>query len=519
MVIKTETKYSTVLDILKTSIKQGVSYKDILNERELSPSYINDYIYDIKRGKVKYLNEDEKNEVVKLFESQIPIPKTSNNKSLDLNNEVDFEKRSKCWQERDEDGKILRYHYEIHVRDEKPLEGYLTRQEYDTIVENYPFLTRNTVSQMFPTLTFVDFKRIIRCFNITKDVVFSPHTLEENPPEKIAEFHLKAKAKSAYRKITEERGAFNEKVIKDLVRENLDLKDIRTFIDDTVNKYIKTGSSVKLTRKHPEIKTGDIGYLFYSDIHYGKKYESPIFGRGCDKDILHDRMIQIADETIKYVEFNQIKKLKSFFAGDIVESILEEGMHPGHFKEMDLRGDEQIMFAIDSQINFIQRILDNTTIPLEFTFIGGNHDRIGDDRQKDKARTASLLIFKLIKKHFQDNERVVINVGTNTLTKDNENGLCVLMFHGDNSLIKKQPHELVNLHGIGTTGYHLVVSGHFHSGDIKQKTGTNYMSISLPSVCSTDNFVLNELGNNDLPGFVIGKKQNSGFSFNYNILH
>jgi hypothetical protein len=45
------------------------------------------------------------------------------------------------------------------------------------------------------------------------------------------------------------------------------------------------------------------------------------------------------------------------------------------------------------------------------------------------------------------------------------------------------------------------------------------MEISLPSVCSVDEFILDRLGNNQLPGFLLGICENSGFSFSNEVLY
>jgi hypothetical protein len=63
------------------------------------------------------------------------------------------------------------------------------------------------------------------------------------------------------------------------------------------------------------------------------------------------------------------------------------------------------------------------------------------------------------------------------------------------------------------------VNGHWHSTEISFNAGTNYMEISLPSVCSVDEFILDRLGNNQLPGFLLGICENSGFSFTNEVLY
>jgi hypothetical protein len=278
------------------------------------------------------------------------------------------------------------------------------------------------------------------------------------------------------------------------------------------------------TIKESIIYHGQVAYLFYSDIHYGKKFDNPIFGRGYNKDIAHERMMQIAFYTQKYINTENLKGLKIVFGGDLLESILPEGMHPNHLNDMDITGAEQLLYAIESQTFFLNELRKGLgkTFPISITLLSGNHDRIGINRDEDKQRTAAKIAFNIIAKDFSEDkfiEFIIPKTPVSTETIKQENGdLCIISHHGDTGIAKRSGSELVNLYGIGTTGYHLVLNGHWHSSKTTYEHGTNYMTISLPSVCSVDDYILNQNGSNLLPGFILGHQENGGFTFTNKIL-
>ena len=88
---------------------------------------------------------------------------------VDVDKEEKYDNRSTWIANRDEDGIIIDYSFTIYVQGEKPFVGKLTREQLETIHQYYPHVTMMNVSSYFPYLTFQQFKRVIRCFNISKD--------------------------------------------------------------------------------------------------------------------------------------------------------------------------------------------------------------------------------------------------------------------------------------------------------------------------------------------------------------
>ena len=96
--------------------------------------------------------------------------------------------------ERDENGLIQYYTFEIYRRESPTLTGKLDRREMETIYRLYSLyganLTQKIVSREFPQFTFVEFKRILRAFNIYKaNSEFAPHIVEERSEEELVNLH------------------------------------------------------------------------------------------------------------------------------------------------------------------------------------------------------------------------------------------------------------------------------------------------------------------------------------------
>jgi hypothetical protein len=522
--ISAENRVDTAIDVIKLCIKNNTT----INQTEQYEGFVRKVLVSKNTKNAKNYKK-----LLDVYNEYLTVRKTNKNITVnsvhktDVDKEETYDNRSTWVANRDSNNRIIDYSFTIYIHGEKPFAGKLTRDQLETIHQHYPYVTMMNVSSYFPYLTFQQFKRILRCFNITKDMLFPLHVLEEHSEEEIAEFALKNKANMALNKIVEKKASFIEKKYFESQEKIHDLENIHKFIEETIDRFYNRAEQEQ-ELKNPEIlgKYTDICYLMYSDIHYGKKYDNPVFGRGYNKDIAHERMMQIAKKTIEYIKFKNLNSLYILFGGDLFESVMTSGMRSEHLRGMDLVGIDQILFGVDSQIeflNFLRRNLGNN-FPIVITYIGGNHDRIGKDRDDDSERTGSLIAYHMIDREFKEDRFIQVNiprkpVHVEKIQNHEINDLCIIAHHGDAEIIKKKGHELVNLYGIGTSGYHLVVNGHWHSTEISFNAGTNYMEISLPSVCSVDEFILDRLGNNQLPGFILGVCENSGFSFSNEVLY
>ncbi len=518
--INQEYRIKELKDILKYAIDLKVSIHQALKHKNRGKNFYNENIIKFNDNNELFELKKEYDElnlkVCNQYGNIETFNKTKlNSKSVDLNNNIKYDKRSTWWANRDDNGKIIDYGFKIMVRDEKDFCGTLSRSEMDSIYSQYPYTTQNNCSQLFPRFTFIEFKRLILCFQISKNKLLSLHSIEEESEEKLVELALKAKENSVYKKFITDKPIFIEKQLREVQKELITIQQNREWMEKTIEKYFnerKTDVNYYRFEKIEDSKNKKVGYCLFSDTHFGKCFDRPVFGRGYNKNIAHERIMEIAEKTIDYCKFNNIEKLIIGFFGDLIENFLEGGFHGGQVLKQDLHQDEQIFFAVDSFKECLLYIKNELpSLLIDFQVVMGNHDRSEIDRGDDKNRTPGKIAFKILQRELKG--IIDITIPENNIINIKNDDIQLIGFHGDNNLVKRKSHELVNLYGSGNSAYHLIISGHYHRSRIE--CGTNYMEISLPSVCSTDEYILEDLGLNNLAGFILGKQNSRQKSFDY----
>lgn len=546
--------YKNCITILNRCIKQKISIPESSSKSGRSKDYVSTFCKRIEdRVKNNQITREEADTIIKLYEEVknnrfSKNNKIKKNKNLSITDKLAIENESFTEEEidqinydayeddnyderssseilRDPNKKIISYSYKIIIRDERPLEGSFTREEMDLVYRLYSNMdgagmTLRAVSRHFKNLTFRDFKRILRAFNITKSSIpVAPHIIEESSEDEVLDIIFRNKENNILKKLEDERGRYVEKNLKDAHKLIIEYKNNEDWIENIINRYVENCSlkiqlvdKSKKISKNNEKKLGRPLFVFFGDIHYGKKYNNPIYGRGYNKEIAHERIIEIKDRILEEYKIQNNKEIILVNLGDLVESVLEDGMHPNHTAEMDLFQEEQIFYAIDSLKFLLSEVYNNTNCPIEFHSIHGNHDRVGIGRDQDKSRTAGKIVSHVLKRELE-NDRLKFHIPKNNLCKIIKDNICIFAQHGDSSLSKKKPSELVNLYGEPGC-FTILVQGHWHS--LKVEEGTNYIALKVPSVASSDKFILEELGNNNLPGFITGKQPELGYGFNYN---
>ena len=438
-----------------------------------------------------------------------------------------FDERSVGDSVRDENGRIKHYYYKILINGQPPLEGTFSREEMDKVYRLYSNLegagmNLRAVSREFNNLSYRDFKRIIRAFKITKQsIAVAPHILEENSEDVITEYVLRNKENNVLKKLEADKSKYIERSYIEVRKQLLEHQSVEEHIQSIVEKYIEKRDDQEIKApifyknpaeiSHLRTPQGKPTMAIFGDIHYGKKFSSPVYGRGYNKTIAHERVMQIGDNIIDdYLKRNP-SEIHLMCVGDLVECILEDGMHPGHTYEMDLYKEDQIFYAVDSLKAMLQMLQANVDCPIYFHSIHGNHDRIGAGRDDDKNRTAGKIISHILRRELES-DKLRFNIPPNNLIRLVAGKICTFVQHGDSSLSKKKPSELVNLHGEPGC-YTVLLQGHWHT--LRAEEGTNYVMIKIPSVASTDSYIMETLGNNNLPGFIMGHEPNNCYGFNY----
>lgn len=259
-------KYTKILLDVKASGKKLSKY---CAENNLSYNNIVSTISTLKKQNNEESREIE--ELIKLY-NEVTCHKLNSKEILDTDD------KSKVAFIRDETGKISSYHYQIYRRNKPSLVGNLTREEMNTIHRLYSYygdsLTQRVISRHFCDLSLIDFKRILRAFNITKaSAPFAPHMIEECTEDELREIQLREKENSFLRKAEEDQIRNNEKLLKKYAQENIELKnELRNLSNFSIN----IPDNINPIRLYKNDKTGKSINLYISDMHIGAKVTSGV---------------------------------------------------------------------------------------------------------------------------------------------------------------------------------------------------------------------------------------------------
>lgn len=258
-------KYLAILQNAKNSNK---SLKEFCVENNLSYNSVANTIRAIKN------HNKEETEDIKLLSSLYSQVSKSKEKQIHFKKgveKVETDDKAEVEYIRDDSGKIQYYKYQIYRRDKAPLLGKLTREEMNTIHRLYSYygdsLTQRVISRHFVDLSLIDFKRILRAFNITKaSAPFAPHMIEECSEQELRNIQLREKENSFLRKAEEDQIKNNEKLLKKYALENIELKKKLSNISDisiSLSDQIKPTVIEKIPKQNKNIN------LYISDIHLG----------------------------------------------------------------------------------------------------------------------------------------------------------------------------------------------------------------------------------------------------------
>lgn len=239
----------------------GISYKQYEKEGYVSKNYFGTTSYALKKEVPTELIK----EALDVYNSN----KRNNREQLDNTDtsETGYNR---------EDGKIVSYYYTIYRQNKPALTGNLDRNEMNTIHRLYSYygdsLTQRIISRQFPELSLVDFKRILRAFNITKaSAPFAPHMFEEHTEEELREIQLREKENSFLRKAEEDVIRNNEKLLKKYAQENIELKK---QLENLSNFNINLPKNINPVELPVYEYSGNSLILHLSDLHIGASVTS-----------------------------------------------------------------------------------------------------------------------------------------------------------------------------------------------------------------------------------------------------
>ena len=267
------------LQLLKDIKNSGLSIQEYCNTtKKANKDTIYCTIYNIRK---QHLEESELvSELLSLYNEvskrSIQSKSLIEEDILEVEETIETDDVAETAYIRDNDNKIRFYKYQIFRKNKNPLHGKLTREEMNTIHRLYSYygdsLTQRVVSRHFVDLSLIDFKRILRAFNITKaSAPFAPHMIEEYTEQELREIQLREKENSFLRKAEEDNIRNTEKLLKKYAAENIELKK---QLERNSEFKINISENLQPTIIPEYTETNQSINLYLSDIHMGASLES-----------------------------------------------------------------------------------------------------------------------------------------------------------------------------------------------------------------------------------------------------
>jgi hypothetical protein len=255
MKLSTIKKYADIINLAKT---EGTSIKVACDKLKVNYITMTNAIHRLNKKANK--SEDEIS-LLDMYDSTKVTSKV----------EVETDDRAEISYERNDSGNIMYYCYQIYKKNKPALVGKLSREEMTSIYRLYTYygdsLTQKSVARHFTDLSLVDFKRILRAFNIYKsNCPFPPHMMEECTEDELREIQLREKENSFLRKAEEDSIKNTEKLLKKYAQENLDLKKQLANLSD-FGVDIPDDIKPELIKAKPQSSKSINLYL--ADIHLG----------------------------------------------------------------------------------------------------------------------------------------------------------------------------------------------------------------------------------------------------------
>ena len=275
--------------------------------------------------------------------------------------------------ERDENGLIQYYTFEIYRRESPTLNGRLDRKEMETIYRLYSLyganLTQKIVSREFPQFTFIEFKRILRAFNIYKaNSEFAPHIIEEKSEEELINLHNQNKENNVLKRIEKDQLAEANKLINKLAKENQELKKNSAdfhFVEDVEIKPIR------ISKKE---STGTSLMLHLSDLHVGACLESGnLYENNWNEEELERRLDAIID---LISDFGTLDHIVINMLGDYLDGMDNMTARRDHIMPQNMDNREQFNVFIRNMLSFIGQLAYYTSNITIYAVPEGNHDGI-----------------------------------------------------------------------------------------------------------------------------------------------
>jgi len=276
---------------------------------------------------------------------------------------------------RDSEGKIVSYSFKVFRRDKTPIEGTLNRDDMNDIYRLYSYygagITQREISRRFPDFSLVDFKRILRAFNITKACgPFAPHMYEEKTEDELKEIHLREKENDFLKRIEKDELNDIRQTATKLARKNRELEQQLLNIS-TIE--VDLGDYKPIEVSGGRSSTTSL-MLHLSDLHIGAKCESnTLYPNPWDQEELVRRLNEISN---KINNFGHLDTLIINLLGDNLDGMDNQTARRDHIMPQNMDNMEQVSVFLKVMSQFIldcRELANNVVI---YSVKDGNHDGI-----------------------------------------------------------------------------------------------------------------------------------------------
>ena len=291
---------------------------------------------------------------------------------------IDTDEKAETELVRDEDGRIISYRFKIFRRDKSPVVGVLNRDEMNLIYRLYSYygssLTQRQVSRHFPDYSLIDFKRILRAFNLTKDCSpFAPHVIEEHSDEELQEMQLREKENDFLKAVEKNEVRDLKQLVIKLTQQNSKLITEEKLVEliKSTNKDYKE-LPVNINNSNP---TYPALIIWLSDLHigaYNAKYSSFVTLPNYDKEEIKARLAKIV-QTFSGQSYGAVYVVN---LGDSIDGYNKETTRGGH-QLPEVMDDKEISETyIECMMEFFKSLKTNVkSDAFNYLCIGeSNHD-------------------------------------------------------------------------------------------------------------------------------------------------
>ena len=525
-----DSKIQFIQSLIEEAIDKKTGVMEIAIEHELNPKYIQTFIAEVKAKRkpcytfpdnetkellsiyTKYLETSRKS--VEQQKKQVtPRHKKEENYDAFLDENYDSRSYSQLLRESDEEvtladdhivKKISSYYYNIKVQGEPDLVGYLTREEMNLIYRLYSNmdgagLNQRTISRELKHLSFKDFKRILRAFNITKSSIpVAPHVIEEGSEEEVVDIIFRAKENNILRRLEHDRGKHVELALKETQKELVELKDNIKLSNELFSGLIINDiEPFYIEQKQVNDECALIVYL--SDMHVGADTsDDSIYSNPYNEEEFNDRLKKVIDHILEVQRtYSRFDKIIICNLGDSLDGFNAETTRKGHHLPQNLNNKEQFNVYTKGMIRFFDTLYTlNLANAIEYQCIGD------DNHSGDFGYMANKLLSTYLNLKYP---KMVVNLFEKFIQHFTYGTHSFILTHGKdkidmkfgyalnlNDKIENKINEYLDYNEIFTP------STHFISGDLHQ-TSVNYAKRfrykKVASMYGSSKWIHNNFGN------------------------